>query len=86
MREKTKIIEGRWAYWQCDQPIPETLSVYEGAWENHRKVGTITKYQALAYYRHWNNGGIYNSVEDGNGNWHDIRVVGDWTAFMGSDR
>ncbi len=79
------IREGRWAYWPVDGPMLQTLKVYEGDWEHRREVGTITRYQAMAFYRHWDNGGVYFSVRDGNRRWVDVYVVGDTDAFYGDE-
>jgi hypothetical protein len=73
------ITEGRWAYYPIDAPMPAILIVYEGAWERRRAVGTITRYQAMAYRRHWGNGGVYYNVKR-HGRWIDIHIVGDVEA------
>jgi hypothetical protein len=50
-----------------------------------QRVEKITKMQALALARWHYEPGIYYSRKDGNGNWRDVRVVGDVDAFRGED-
>jgi hypothetical protein len=79
----TTITHGRWAYYAIDAPMPAVLTIYEGSWERRRAVGTITRYQAMAYSRHWDNGGVYYIVEDGNRRRIGVYIVGDVDAFDG---
>ena len=81
----TTITAGRWAYYPIDAPMPAVLTVYEGPWERRRAVGTITRYQAMAYRRWWDNAGVYFSVKVPNHRTQDIYVVGDVDAFDGED-
>lgn len=78
-----KLIKGQWAYYPIDDPMPDKLNIFEGCWKKRRKVGEINRYQAMAYRRHWDNGGVYYGVQDGNYRWIDIRLVGDVDAFYG---
>lgn len=80
-RKQRAVGKGRWFYWQMDRSMPDVLDVFEGGFDNRRKVATITRYQAMAYYRHWNNGGVYYSVRLRGSGFTDIRVGGDIDAF-----
>ncbi len=78
---RTTITAGRWTYWLIDHPMPKTLTVYEGAWDRRKAVGEISRYQAMAYWRHWDNGGVYYTVPAPNRRTIDIYVCGDVDAF-----
>jgi hypothetical protein len=76
-----KLTKGQWAYYELDRAMPDKLDVYEGNWANRHKVDEITKYQAMAYRRHWHNTGLWFSVRRANDKWLDIRLVGDIDAY-----
>lgn len=74
---------GQWFMYSIDQPIPSKVSIYTGDVFHRQKIATITRMQALALKRWHSDPGIYHSYRDGNGNYRDVRVVGDIDAWHG---
>ena len=78
----TTLKEGEWIYRRVDEQWREYTAIWTGAWERRKRVGKVTRMQALALSRWHGTRGVYNSVRDGNGKWIDIRIAGDFDNFM----
>lgn len=77
----TTLNEKEWIYRPIDQQWREKTPVFTGTWEHRKRVGTVTRMQALALSRWHGVRGVYHSVRDGNGRWMDIRIAGDIETF-----
>jgi hypothetical protein len=77
---------GQYFEYPIDRGIPNGgVWIIERTESGLQRVEKITKMQALALARWHYEPGIYYSRKDGNGNWRDVRVVGDVDAFRGED-
>jgi hypothetical protein len=83
--KKKSSMVGIWFMYPIDQGIPATVTIYSGSVQGRKGVRTISKMQALALARWHRHPGLYHSYRDGNGNWRDVRVVGDLSAWHGEE-
>lgn len=82
---KATLKPGQWFMYPIDSGIPSKVWVYEGSVHKRKQVGQINRFQALALRRWHGHPGLYHSCSDGNGNYRDVRVVGDLDAWMGEE-
>lgn len=76
---------GEWIWRSIDQQWRDPTPIFTGAWETRKRVGQVSRMQAMALARWHGEGGLYYMVKDGNDRQIDIRVAGDIDAFYGEE-